>query len=462
MTRRFPSIVSRIVSLHILALLAIGLVVSSAAYLLLNSTVNDFEESILRDHAENVAQYLTFSDGRWSVSLPPDLQATYRRAYGGFALTVVDDTGATAFSSSPDNTPLFTAPEDRQHIVFSKERHGNSMYYALGFPVTRDQHQAWVQVAQNQGDPDVIVDDVLAKFLRRISFVVVPILIVLFVVDVVIIRRALAPILEASELAEAIGTGRADVRLPVNDLPREVRPLAQAVNDGLERLGRAFRLQRDFTANAAHELRTPLTILRTQTDVMTGSPVAQSLQVEIDAMSRLIDQLLQLAELETFDDASRETIDLNTVCANVVAATAPAALADDKATGFTPAADAILIKGNAELLFRAVKNLVENAIRHTPPGTTVDVQVSTPATITVEDRGPGIAPHERAFIFRRFWRKNRSDTRHSGLGLSIVSEIARVHHAEVDVIDRPGGGAIFRLVFGQAVTMERGTSALPA
>jgi signal transduction histidine kinase len=111
-----------------------------------------------------------------------------------------------------------------------------------------------------------------------------------------------------------------------------------------------------------------------------------------------------------------------------------------------------------------VRNLVENALVHTPPGTTVEITVDSRGAITVSDRGPGVPRAEREHIFRRFWRRDRRRQGSAGLGLSIVARIAERHGARVSVGDRTGGGAAFTLSFPTAVgePMETRRELVPA
>jgi signal transduction histidine kinase len=102
------------------------------------------------------------------------------------------------------------------------------------------------------------------------------------------------------------------------------------------------------------------------------------------------------------------------------------------------------------MVSRALTNLIDNAIRYTPVGEEVTVQIVAPNTIHVLDRGPGIKPDHRKFIFRRFWRRDRQGRGHAGLGLAIVAKIAQLHGGSVGVMDRPGGGSIFELSLGQS------------
>ena len=444
MKARFRSILSRIVWLHIVALTIVAVGLSIAASVLLDLTVNNLEERILRDRAAVVAQHLDLRDGTWALSLPPDLQDSYGYGYAGFALSVVDRSGRVIYSSFPDGRALF-APETISSRFVKGVRNG-SIYYGANVPVTQNGASAWIQIAQNQENPDVIVDEVSAKFIGRFILAVAPVLALLLVLDIIIVRRALAPINEASKIASSIRASNIDIRLPIAGLPREVQPLAIAINQALERLEIIFQLQSGFIADAAHELRTPLTVLRTQVDMLADRDAAQALQVDIDAMSRVVAQLLELAELEAGTMPPSERMDLNAVCADVVAAMAPLALSKHKALGFTAAPNHAWALGNGDMLFRAVRNLVDNAIRHTREHTQVEVEVAFPRTITVTDCGPGVAVADRATIFQRFWRKDRRDRAHSGLGLSIVAEVARLHGAVLEVDNHPTGGAVFRMI----------------
>jgi signal transduction histidine kinase len=103
------------------------------------------------------------------------------------------------------------------------------------------------------------------------------------------------------------------------------------------------------------------------------------------------------------------------------------------------------VHGQPEALFRAVRNLIENAIRHTPPGTSIDVEVSKDGIVHVLDDGPGVPEADHDTIFRRFWRRDRARAESRGLGLAIVARVAEAHSGSVSVENRPDGGAMFTL-----------------
>ncbi len=148
---------------------------------------------------------------------------------------------------------------------------------------------------------------------------------------------------------------------------------------------------------------------------------------------------------------------MSAVSAEIAAFLAPIALAQDKRVAVSAARKPILVPGNAEMLGRAVRNLVENALTHTPARTTVEIKVDPAGAITVLDCGPGVPAAERVHIFRRFWRRDRRRQGSSGLGLSIVARIAERHGATISVGDRPGGGAMFALRFPLVVASPQAT-----
>jgi signal transduction histidine kinase len=443
MKLRFKSILSRIIWLHLLAWLGVVIAVSSAAYFLLSATANVFEERLLRDHAAVVAQDLKLSDGNWSLRLPPDLQALYSRGYGGYALAIVGDDKRLVFSSLPDKQYLFTPDLSLRTLSFFQQRRGQSVFYGVNFPVHEGDRGALIQVAQDLENADVILDDVVANFLGRIAWIAIPIFALLLGFDILIVRRALQPITHASQLAQSIRPNNIELRLPTVGLPHEVLPLVEAINQALDRLEHGFRMQREFTADAAHELRTPLSVLRTQVDMLSDRGAAQTLRPHIDAMGRLVGQLLELAELESFTVGVDEAADLTAVCSEAVSVMAPVALANKKTIELTGTQEPVWIRGNSEMLFRAIRNLVENAIRYTATGTSVIVEVSGTGIVGVMDRGPGIVAAERKLIFDRFWRRDRRSDDHAGLGLSIVQRAIQIHGGSIKVDERPGGGAIF-------------------
>ncbi|MBX9634017.1 MAG: hypothetical protein K2X44_03465, partial [Magnetospirillum sp.] len=257
----------------------------------------------------------------------------------------------------------------------------------------------------------------------------------------------LAPLRTLSRQAEGIGPNTTDLRLPCTDVPREVMPLVFAVNNALERLEEGFRLQRDFTADAAHELRTPLAVLTAHIDTLPDRSVAAALRRDLDGMTRLVEQLLRVARVEALVVAPSDHADLAAIARDVAAYLAPTAIHANRMIEVDAPEDEVLVHGQADALFHAVRNLVDNALRHTPSGTTVTLTVSDhPPCLRVSDQGPGIPAELRSVVFQRFWRSDRR-TSGAGLGLAIVQRTMRAHGGEVVIEDAEGGGAQFRIDF---------------
>jgi len=412
---------------------------------------NDLHDRAMREQAELVAHYLVLRpDGSWTLDLPPALHDVYSQAVGRYAYAVLDDGGRVLFSSLKDRSPIFFADPRSSDVSYLETRRGNAAVSGVSLVKEMDGRSVWVQVGEDLAHRDVIIDDIVADFFKRVGWITLPMLLFLLAIDIVIFRRALRPLLNASEMAKKINPNRTDVRLPPEEIPKEILPLVQAVNQALDRLEAGFRMQREFTADAAHELRTPLTILRSRVDTLADRGVSKALHQDIEGMARIISQLLDIAELESFSIDPNEKADLRTICAEVAEFAAPLALAKGKNIALSGSDAPVWVNGNPEMLSRAIRNLVENAINYSPPGTTVEIVVESSGMVRVLDEGPGIKEEERELIFQRFWRRDRRRTGNAGLGLSIVQRIADTHAATISVENRPTGGANFSLSFARA------------
>ena len=192
--------------------------------------------------------------------------------------------------------------------------------------------------------------------------------------------------------------------------------------------------------------------------MIADGELARSLRNDIESMSRLVNQLLEIAELETFVLGEHEVADLAAIATEVASFIAPLALSQHKMVAVAGGRHPIRVRGNADTLGRAIRNLVENALAHTAPGTTVEIALAGAGVLWVMDRGPGVPAAEREQIFRRFWRRDRRRAGNAGLGLSIVARIAEMHGAAVSVENRPGGGAVFSIRFPAVLEPEAATA----
>jgi len=445
---RFRSVVARTIALHLVAIIATSILMPLALYLMLQHAAQSLHDRALREQAAEILHYVdTAPDGALRLNLPVPLAEVYSEAYGRYAFAVLDADGSVVFSSLSNRRPVTTSTPRGDEPLYFSERRGNSNIYGVSLPAASAGRSLVVQVSQDLAHRDVLIDDIVADFFTRVSWVTAPILLLLLIIDVMIIRRTLRPVVAASTLAEMIDPSHTDLRLPETTMPREIQPLVRAVNQALDRLEDGFRGQREFTADAAHELRTPLAILRTQIDMMADREMARGLQHDVENMSRLVNQLLEMSELDTFVIGRGEIADLRALSAEVAGFLAPLALARNKKLAVTGTRNPVLVRGNADMIARAVRNLIENALTHAPARSTVDISVDASGAIAVSDRGPGVPAADRNHIFRRFWRRDRRRQGSAGLGLSIVARIAERHGGTVTVGDRPGGGAVFTLQF---------------
>ncbi len=261
--------------------------------------------------------------------------------------------------------------------------------------------------------------------------------------------RTLAPI---GRVVSEVQQRDADSLLPLvaQDLPREIEPLVSEMNRLLERLAAAFQAQRAFIADAAHELRSPLTAWRVQLQLLgraaDGAERERALRHLKDAMERcatLVQQLLTLARNEP--GAARAEFApqrLDQLAQEAAADCAGLAMArcTDLALESSPGLE---VTGDAESLRILVRNVIDNAVRYTPAGGRVLVQLASAQgqiRLDVQDSGPGIDPAERSRVFDRFYRSGGTTESGSGLGLAIVKAIAERHHASVELGDAVLGG----------------------
>ena len=443
----FRSTFSQIVWLQLLAVAATTLIMPITIYLFLERTVADYQIKMLGQREQVLLQAMTLTPSG-GLGLPASLTEPYAQEISGFAFSVSDGNGRLLASSAADRAALGPLPVARRAALFRRKT-GKGAYVGVSIPEDFHGRPIWIQVEQNQDNPDVVLDDVLARFLPAVGWLSAGVLLFLLVADIVIVRRALEPIVRASGMARAISPSRMDLRLPTERMPSEILPLVEAVNQAFDRLEQGFRAQRDLTADVAHELRTPLAVLRLRAEALAEPTSRARLLADIDVMTRLVDQLLSVAELEMVIIAPDEAADLRHVCLEVVEHLAPLAVRQGRAIELEEAPGPVWVHGRPDLLFQAVRNLVENAIRHSPPGGVVTVEVDEDGCARVLDHGPGVPAELKDRLFERFWRGRRKERSAvgagAGLGLSIVARIAEQHGGQIRVGDRPGGGAVFSL-----------------
>jgi two-component system OmpR family sensor kinase len=263
-----------------------------------------------------------------------------------------------------------------------------------------------------------------------------------------VVSGSLAPV---SRVRRQVATRQADDLSPVSeaDLPDEVKPLVQELNLLFGRVRNAFDAQQHFVADAAHELRSPLAALKLQVLSLERAENEQAravavgrLTAGIERATRLVEQLLVLARQEA-SEVKLEPVQLTDLAKRTLADLAGAAQARQIDLGLQHA-DEATVQGKGDALLVMLRNLLDNAIKYTPQGGTVDLSLhhtDKGVALTVEDSGPGISPEERERVFSRFYRVPGSEAGGSGLGLAIIKSIAERHGAvlTLDSSERLGG-----------------------
>ncbi len=309
-----------------------------------------------------------------------------------------------------------------------------------------------IQVAQSLEDRERVALEV-ATHVGKPIILALPLL---CLITYLAVRRAMGPL---ETLADGVAARSPDnlESLPENgDAPREVKPLMHALNLLLSRLRAALENERRFTADAAHELRTPLAAIRIQTQVALASGeeadrrhALRQVQAGTDRASRLVDQLLRLARLDPMAGLEQAAeVDLEELTARLEEEFAPLARQAGKLLHRVDTPDRVVARADEDLLRLALRNLLDNALRHTPPGCEVTLGAALDKglpMIWVRDTGSGVALDELDRLSDRFVRGRDVTEEGSGLGLAIVKRVAELHGARLSLSNHPEGGLEARI-----------------
>ena len=287
-------------------------------------------------------------------------------------------------------------------------------------------------------------------------------------------RRALAPVDRMVERARSINAEQLQARLPVDNPDDELGRLATIFNETFARLESSFERMRHFTADASHELRTPLTAIRSvgevglrgRRDEAAYREIIGSMLEEADRLALLVDRLLMLSRADTGQaKLSTDVVDIGALAEEV--AEQLGVLAEEKAQSiqvrFDPVPEWV---GDRVVLRQALLNLVDNAIKYTPAGGSIEVRVAhtdSGTTIDVSDTGPGIPEELQSRIFDRFYRVDRARSRENGgtgLGLAIAKWAVEVNGGQLTLESANGAGSRFRITLPQTAAAPVAVAAL--
>ncbi len=414
--------------------------------------------------AHEIALHVRVAGGKLELELPePARRVLLSDPSDRIYFSILQEDGSTAAPDAGDALPSpngIVAKGPRAEVLYDAVMEGEpvrAVQLRIEANAPAGRPAALVRVAETEAKRKELAREIL------LSVVIPQVLLILIAGSIVWVgvSHGLSPLMR---LQRAVASRSPYDRSPVavSEVPGEVRPLLDSINDLLVRLDRAMTLQSRFVADAAHQLKTPVAALQAQIELaLRGDDPAQLrasievLQAGLDRLSRLVSQLLSLARNEPEGAASvhMEALDLNAVALDVASRWVPEALKYSIDLGFEGAAQAVMIEGDAERLRELFDNLLDNAIRYSREHGRVTVRVGAEPDpwVSVHDDGPSIPPPERSRVFERFHRLLGTSRDGSGLGLAIAREIARIHDAEIDLADDTDGiGNTFRVVFRRA------------
>ena len=319
--------------------------------------------------------------------------------------------------------------------------------------------------AINQGALSIVLD--VDAIERSILFDALGILLFVIVagscVAYFLIGHYTKPVQQLSAHMKEISPNTLSDSIEIEGGGEEIQELVKSFNQMTEQLDEAFAMQRRFSASAAHELRTPITVLRTKLDVFKKKKREQheydelvtTMETYIDRLSSIITDLLEFAE--TAELGETEDVSLDSVIKTVVDDLESVAqnnkinMQIDVQPKAQSEAQTFIVKGNTNLLYRALYNLVENAIRYNNEEGSVNITLETrgqEGVIIIADTGVGIAPEQRELVFEPFYRVNKSRSREfggAGIGLSLVKTILKRHGASITVSENTPQGSVFTI-----------------
>lgn len=431
-----------------LALLAAG--AAAAYWVALRSAISAYDHSLLDTTALAIVDQLRVVEGKPQLHLNPQARAVLLADNFDEIFFAVRGPNDELLGGEPD---LPQPPESATKALRTEGR----QYYdgTLGNKPIR---LAVLQTEQGGQLITILVAETLVKrnalFREIILGMLMPELLLVIATLIVVwfgVRSGLKPLTGLRQ--ELSGRSQADLSPITAEVPDEIQPVVEEINELMQRLERSLSSQRHFVSDAAHQLRTPIAALQAQVEVALREANPQN-RIQLEGvlaaarrLSHLVDQLLALARAEPLQPQPYPEIPLETLVQDVAETWLPQAIDKGIDLGFDLAPTAV--RGNGLLVQEMIANLVDNALRHTPAGGAVTVacgQQDGKAWLTVEDSGPGIAPDEREKVFERFYQSPGSLSDGCGLGLAIVQQIVRQHGGTVRIGRSPAlGGALIRV-----------------
>lgn len=401
---------------------------------------------VVESEATRLAAGLVPTEGMLQYDLPEEANR-YAGPRGAYLAKIRTASGTVLFSNCDQlcSQRLLPAELDPPDFWLRQLRPGKPLWVVGGrsFHMASGEH-ILVELAV-LGDPQSVLWQVLGN--EIVEHMAIPMaLMLVFVLGATLlsVRRVLRPVAQAAAQADVIDPLDPSTRLRVEGMPREIAHLAAAVNRAIARIGELIRSQKLFTAAVAHEIRTPLAMMKLELGRI-DHPRARKAESDLQSLAHFVDQVTSLAKLETADTGVRERIDPRVLGRSLVASMAPWIYDTRHRIGFVDLGGETFLAG-AGLIEDAVRNLVENAARHTPAGTQISVEAGPGARIAVTDDAGAyrpVAPDEASGP--GFARLGGG----IGIGLEIVGRIAQMYGGRFAIETDPGRRTTAILMFSR-------------
>lgn len=431
----------RIITNVFITSLVILMLLGSLIFFQITSLTQSLINEKLLEQARIIASFIEYDwKGSFDLDLPRRQRDYYAEPNSKHQYAVLDTHGKILFKSDNFMADQIksTLDEGGKHYFNFKSKDGD-FYAGLKYDYLFEGKIYPVYVIEDEDTFSRFISTLEKNFLNNILLFGAPLLLLQAFLTVIIFRRTLKPVFIAAKDARNIKYDNLSFRLDENNINPEILPLIQSVNNGLSRLEKSAETQKFFIANAAHELRTPISILKARIASLKNEKEIFLLNQDLRNINRLISQMLDISRLDLAESAPKTTVNLNNIAKQACEDMGALFINEGKELSLEQPAQNQTIHGNEDTLFRAILNLLENALKHTPDGSPVRVIVGQ-KKIIIRDYGEPIKEEIKNKLFERFEKTPQSiSTKGSGLGLAIVKKAAEIHGGTIKIISRDNG-----------------------
>lgn len=431
MMLRWPnSLRNRVLAVLAASMVASAVLVGGAAMLLWEPFTRWTLRDEIEDNAAELVEHLQFDAQGRPVRLDPaEVEPWLLESLRTEVLLRVADADGKVVLANDERAETL-APDDTvftgRRNSFTFHRQGVAMHAAT-IPFKRDGRRWYLQFAVSDRLFLRMRESIGFDVLKQGTLALCATFLVVFLATIhLALKQALNPVRQASDAARRIAPRTLGARLPVAEQPWELRPLVDAFNQALDRLQSGFTTQQAFLSNAAHELKTPLALIRAQVELADEGRWRDRVLDDVDRVARQVQQLLLLAEASEPHNYRVDTVDPKPSIREVFDFMERVAARHGVTLGLQLGQALPHWQADRGALFTLLKNLLENAIQHSPPDGVVKLRVS-PTGFAISDQGQGVAEQDLPRIFERFWRGPQRREQGAGLGLAICTEIATAH-----------------------------------